>query len=107
MNAAHLRIPPNIQQLLTLARSPGPVRDALMAPRAALDLQGVATLASAQGIDVTVEQLESFSRSLPVPTELSDDALDRVTGGVRGLLGQLLQFLIGGSGDGTGGGGGG
>ena len=93
MNAAHLTIPSNIQQLLTLARSPGPVRDALFASRTSLDLPRVAELARTHGVDVTVEQLESFSRSLPAPRELSDADLEGVTGGV-GVIAQFLNWLF-------------
>jgi hypothetical protein len=93
MNAARITVPANIQHLLTLARAPGPVRDALFASRATLDLPRVAELARAHGVDVTVEQLESFSRSLPVPTDLSDADLEGVTGGVS-LLAEFMNWLL-------------
>lgn len=78
MNAA--AIPENVRQLITALQAPGPLKDAFLAQRATLDLPGLAALAKTHGIEVLVAELEAFVAAQP--TELSDEMLDGVAGGI-------------------------
>ncbi|MBN8611836.1 MAG: hypothetical protein J0L92_14675 [Deltaproteobacteria bacterium] len=96
MNAPITTIPENIQKLITAAQAPGPLKDPLLAQRASLDLPGLVALAKKHGVDVGAAELEAFAASQPVPTELSDEALASVTGGIGGIFGRHLSPITGG-----------
>ena len=86
MNASLTNMPENIQKLMAAAQAPGPLRDALLTERAKLDVPGLIALAKSHGVDVSAAELETFAASQPDPTELSDEALGSVAGGLKGAV---------------------
>ena len=78
-------LPESLQTLAALVGEPGPLRDALVKRHASLDAPGLIALARDHGIDVSAEDVDAAMRS-PTPTELSDEALGAVTGGIRGTF---------------------
>lgn len=83
--------PANIQSFLAAARAPGALREAILGHRPD-SAKRLVEIAQAHGVNVRVEDLASYDARHA--SELSDDALEAVSGGIGGDFAWWVRRLL-------------